>query len=65
MNQQQINAKLAEMETRAQRHLDGMVVNRDEMAKDVIQLVAALRRAQSAVHRPGDDPFGWFKNVRR
>ncbi len=35
---------LDEMEKRAQRHLDGMTVNKDAMAKDVIALTKAMRR---------------------
>jgi hypothetical protein len=38
---------LEDMEARAKRHLDGMTVNRDVMAKDVLQLVAAMRAIQS------------------
>jgi len=38
---------LDDMEARAKRHLDGMTVNRDVMAKDVLQLVAAMRAIQS------------------
>jgi hypothetical protein len=34
------------METRAQRHLDGMTVNRDAMARDVLTLVGAIRQMQ-------------------
>lgn len=37
---------LDEMATRAQRHLDGMTVNRDAMAKDVLTLVSAIRQMQ-------------------
>lgn len=37
---------LDEMATRAQRHLDGMTVNRDAMAKDVLTLVHAIRQLQ-------------------
>ncbi|MFG5411471.1 hypothetical protein ABXN37_29265 [Piscinibacter sakaiensis] len=40
---------LDEMEARAQRQLDGMTVNRDAMACDVLDLVAAVRRARSAI----------------
>lgn len=34
---------LNSMRERAQRHLDGMTVNRDVMARDLLQLVDALR----------------------
>lgn len=37
------------MSDRAQRHLDGMRVNRDAMARDLLRLVDALR-AERAVH---------------
>lgn len=37
---------LDEMEARAQRHLDGMTVNRDAMARDVLALARAIRGAQ-------------------
>lgn len=37
---------LDEMAERAQRHLDGMTVNKDAMARDVLQLVEAIRGAQ-------------------
>lgn len=65
---------LEEMEARAQRHLDGMTVNRDAMARDVLKLCALVRRikereeqqqpdAAGAEQRPGmaaafDDIFG-------
>lgn len=38
---------LDEMAARAQRHLDGMTVNRDAMAKDVLTLVGAIRQLQA------------------
>ena len=38
---------LDDMEARAKRRLDGMTVNCDVMAKDVLQLVAAIRAAQA------------------
>jgi hypothetical protein len=37
------------MEERANRQLDGMNVNRDAMARDVIHLVAILRDARTAI----------------
>lgn len=45
---------LDEMAERAQRHLDGMTVNKDAMARDVLQLVAAIKAAQQRTRRqPG------------
>lgn len=45
---------LDEMAERAQRHLDGMTVNKDAMARDVLRLVAAIKAAQQRTHRqPG------------
>jgi hypothetical protein len=38
---------LDEMADRAQRQLDGMTVNRDAMARDVLQLVRAVRSIQA------------------
>jgi hypothetical protein len=40
---------MEEMESRAQRHLDGMKVNRDEMAKDVLHLSKTVRALQVAL----------------
>ncbi len=40
---------LDEIESRAKRHLDGMTVNRDAMARDVLDLVAAVRKARERV----------------
>jgi len=37
---------LDEMQARAQRQLDGMTVNRDAMANDVLRLVELVRRMQ-------------------
>ena len=37
---------LDEMQARAQRQLDGMTVNRDAMANDVLRLVDLVRRMQ-------------------
>lgn len=37
---------LDEMAERAQRHLDGMTVNKDAMARDVLKLVEAIRGMQ-------------------
>lgn len=56
-------ATLAEMESRAQRHLDGIKVNVDAMAKDVLLLVKSVRAAQKApdnVSKPVDNPFPDF-----
>lgn len=61
---------LDEMEARARRHLDGMTVNRDAMAKDVLQLVAALRAAQAqhaqakAQAQEDNNPFGWIDQLK-
>jgi hypothetical protein len=38
---------LEEIEARAQRHLDGMTVNRDVMARDVLKLAATLKQAKA------------------
>ena len=61
-------SQLDEIEARANRHLDGMTVNRDAMARDVLKLCAALRRLQREVAKPAttsphrndviDDIFG-------
>lgn len=50
---------LDEMETRAQRHLDGMTVNRDAMARDVLVLARAIRSAQKRASEKGaaGNPF--------
>jgi|GEM_PF-5277254 len=37
---------LEEMESRAERHLDGITVNRDAMARDVLTLVRIVRGLQ-------------------
>lgn len=52
---------LDEMAERAQRQLDGMTVNRDAMARDVLQLVEAIRAMQrrAAAERPAQ-PSGDF-----
>ena len=36
--------ELDRIEERAQRHLDGMTVNRDALARDTLKLCRALRR---------------------
>ena len=38
-----------EMRNRAQRHLDGMTVNKDEMAKDVIYLCEVVNRLSQRI----------------
>lgn len=40
---------LDEIEQRALRHLDGITVNRDAMARDVLTLVRAVRNAKLAI----------------
>lgn len=40
---------LADMGARALRQLDGMAVNRDAMAKDVLQLIALIRAIERNV----------------
>lgn len=42
-------SELDEIADRAQRHLDGMTVNRDAMARDVLKLVRAVRRLSAEV----------------
>jgi len=49
-------SELDQIETRAQRHLDGMTVNRDAMARDVLKLARALRRLASEVPRAQHAP---------
>ncbi len=70
---------LDDMESRAQRHLDGMTVNRDAMARDVLKLCQAIRSAQkraaerqpqSGTPKPDysgtfDDLFGSFGRSRK
>lgn len=51
-------ATLDEMEARAQRHLDGMTVNRDALAKDVLALAKAIRAAQKRATERQKTPFG-------
>lgn len=43
---------LEDMEAAAQRQLDGMTVNRDSMARDVLFLVALVRRLQVSRQTP-------------
>lgn len=47
---------LEEMEARAQRRLDGMTVNMDELAKDVLQLVMCIRVAKQHIARLTAEP---------
>lgn len=49
-------SELDNIEARALRHLDGMTVNRDAMARDVLKLVRALRRLTEEVRKPGASP---------
>jgi len=64
--------ELDAIEARAQRQLDGMTVNRDAMARDVLKLTRALRRLAQEVRKPAAsastktsqedflrDLFGW------
>jgi len=46
---------LDDMEERAKRHLDGMTVNRDAMANDVLSLIAAIRLAQSRAAKDAEN----------
>lgn len=46
---------LEEMEQRALRHLDGMTVNRDAMAHDVLQLVAAVRKYRNQASETSEE----------
>lgn len=48
---------LDEMAERAQRHLDGMTVNKDAMARDVLALVGAIKAAQARRPRQQTDGF--------
>ncbi|MDR6768635.1 hypothetical protein J2W88_003939 [Acidovorax delafieldii] len=40
---------LEQMKETAQRHLDGMTTNRDQMAKDVLWLADTVRRLENMV----------------
>lgn len=42
---------LDQIKDRAQRHLDGMKVNTDAMARDVIKLCDAIAAAQARAHK--------------
>lgn len=42
---------LEDMETQAQRHLDGCRVNTDRMAKNVLELTKLVRALQRQLHR--------------
>lgn len=59
-----MSKQLDEMETRAQRRLDGMTVNVDAMAQDVLLLVAAVRRLQVDVSEKRE-PKDLFENLFR
>mgnify|MGYP003494706359 FL=1 len=56
---------LEDMEARAKRHLDGMTVNRDAMAKGVLQLVDAIRAVQkhNAEKKAATDGMKWFEDL--
>lgn len=56
---------LEDMEARAKRHFDGMTVNRDAMAKDVLQLVDAIRAVQkhNAEKKAATDGMKWFEDL--
>jgi hypothetical protein len=60
------------MEARATRHLDGMTVNRDAMANDVLTLIKAVRKARQmlateAAHQAGcqraSNPFDGIDDI--
>lgn len=60
---------LEEMEARAMRQLDGMKVNHDVMAGDVLRLISAIRGARKraveldrAKEKPSN-PFDQFENL--
>jgi hypothetical protein len=48
-----VSTELDRIEERAQRQLDGMTVNRDAMARDVLKLCKAIRRVTSETAKPG------------
>lgn len=50
-NQPAHEAVLAEMEAQAKRQLDGMKVNHDVMAKNVLTLVATIRALRTIEQR--------------
>lgn len=55
---------LEEMEANAQRQLDGMTANRDQLAMDLLQLTRAVRAAQGRAKtrdglRTGPAPGGY------
>jgi hypothetical protein len=62
---------LQTMQVRAQRQLDGMTVNRDEMARDVLFLCEVVRAARNRIRDleratvKEDDPLnlGIFKDL--
>ena len=54
------NRTLDEMEATAQRQLDGMKTNHDQMANDVLRLVRSIRQAQARAKRtPAADQPGF------
>lgn len=57
---------LEEMEDRANRQLDGMTVNRDAMARDVLHLVKAIRGMQkraSESNKTNKYPDDFFNGI--
>ena len=51
---------LDDMADRAQRHLDGMTVNKDAMARDVLKLVEAIRGMQKRAQAQPRPQAGGF-----
>jgi hypothetical protein len=47
---------LFEIEATAKRQLDGMRVNHDVLARDVLVLVDLVRSLQAAAHKPEPEP---------
>ena len=58
---------LTDIEQRAQRMLDGMTVNRERFAQDVLDLIAAIRKARPEpevrMHSPNSDFRGAFDDI--
>lgn len=54
---------LDEIEARARRHLDGMTINRDAMAYDVLRLCKALRDARAAAQKANEQRDRMHKNT--
>jgi hypothetical protein len=63
---------LFEIEATAKRQLDGMRVNHDVLARDVLVLVDLVRSRQAAAHKPEPRPgtlrdlfgSGWPRSAR-